>query len=77
MQYQKTEPSNQHFCPHCGTPTTWKDNLYRPFCGSRCKLIDLGAWANEDYVITEQTPDFNLDEQSLNEHALNKHGDNP
>lgn len=22
-----------------------------PFCSERCKLIDLGAWLDEDYVI--------------------------
>jgi endogenous inhibitor of DNA gyrase (YacG/DUF329 family) len=38
-------------CPHCGQPSTWQANLYRPFCTERCKLIDLGAWANEDYKI--------------------------
>ena len=25
---------------------------YLPFCSKRCKLIDLGAWANEEYVIS-------------------------
>lgn len=23
-----------------------------PFCSERCKLIDLGAWASEKYVIS-------------------------
>ncbi|MDO5651129.1 MAG: DNA gyrase inhibitor YacG [Moraxella sp.] len=46
-----------HACPRCHTPTTWTDNPYRPFCGERCKLIDLGAWASEDYKIaSEDTP---------------------
>ena len=35
-------------CPTCQTPNTWKpDNAYRPFCSYRCKLIDLGEWADE------------------------------
>lgn len=25
---------------------------YMPFCGERCKLIDLGNWASEKYVIS-------------------------
>jgi endogenous inhibitor of DNA gyrase (YacG/DUF329 family) len=30
----------------------WTDaNPYRPFCSERCKLIDLGAWANEEYRV--------------------------
>lgn len=37
-------------CPTCGEPVAWlPENPYRPFCSERCKVIDLGAWANEDY----------------------------
>lgn len=39
-------------CPQCGRPVEYsKDNPWRPFCSERCKLIDLGAWANNEYVI--------------------------
>ncbi len=38
-------------CPRCGKITTWHGNESRPFCSERCKQIDLGAWANEDYAI--------------------------
>lgn len=39
-------------CPQCGKPAQWSpDNANRPFCSERCRLIDLGAWANEDYQI--------------------------
>lgn len=39
-------------CPQCGKKDTWKtDNVDRPFCSARCKLIDLGAWADEKHVI--------------------------
>ncbi|HJU62515.1 MAG TPA: DNA gyrase inhibitor YacG, partial [Candidatus Binatia bacterium] len=31
--------------------TEWQDNPHRPFCSDRCKLIDLGAWAEEKYRI--------------------------
>ena len=26
-------------------------NPWRPFCSERCKLIDLGEWASDAYVI--------------------------
>lgn len=26
-----------------------------PFCSERCKLIDLGAWLDSEYVITSST----------------------
>ncbi len=39
-------------CPQCGTQAEYKtDNPSRPFCSDRCKLIDLGAWAEERYAI--------------------------
>jgi uncharacterized protein len=43
-------------CPICGKPTVWKDNPTRPFCSERCKLLDFGHWADEEYgVPTEET----------------------
>lgn len=38
-------------CPICKGVTTWEENPWRPFCSERCKLIDLGKWASEDYRI--------------------------
>lgn len=45
-------------CPTCGTQSAYTpSNPYRPFCCERCKLIDLGLWANEGYRIPEnETP---------------------
>jgi len=44
-------------CPTCQKPHTWTpQNPSRPFCSERCKLIDLGAWADEDHRIpTEES----------------------
>lgn len=49
-------------CPTCQKPADFSsENPHRPFCSARCKLIDLGAWAAEDYKIPTQenpsTPD--------------------
>ena len=39
-------------CPQCGKEVIWgEESPYRPFCSERCKLIDLGQWANEGYRI--------------------------
>ena len=49
-------------CPHCSKPGTWQaDNPYKPFCSERCKLIDLGAWATEQY----RSPDESIDSSQL------------
>ena len=53
----KTSPKT-YPCPRCGTQTAWQDNKYKPFCSHRCKLIDLGAWANEDYTLPAETTPF-------------------
>ena len=41
-------------CPRCGEASTWEGNEFRPFCSERCKLIDLGAWANDEYKLPTQ-----------------------
>ena len=41
-------------CPRCGKLTTWENNECRPFCSERCKMIDLGAWASEEYKLPTQ-----------------------
>jgi uncharacterized protein len=38
-------------CPTCHRESEWENNPHRPFCSDRCKLIDLGAWAEEKYRI--------------------------
>jgi len=39
-------------CPTCGTAVKWtRGNVYRPFCSERCKLIDFGAWVDEQHAI--------------------------
>lgn len=43
-------------CPQCGTYIEYRlENPFRPFCSERCKLIDLGAWAEERYAIAGNT----------------------
>ncbi|MBE0624926.1 MAG: DNA gyrase inhibitor YacG [Burkholderiales bacterium] len=33
-------------------PVLWgPESAFRPFCSERCKMIDLGAWASEQYRV--------------------------
>lgn len=41
-------------CPTCGKPVPWVSaSTFRPFCSERCRAIDLGAWAAEEYRLPE------------------------
>lgn len=45
-------------CPSCGKPVPWvAESQYRPFCSARCKSIDFGAWAAEEYRVPQQEQD--------------------
>ena len=46
-------------CPICQKEVKLEDP-YMPFCSDRCRIIDLGNWASEKYVISspiESDPD--------------------
>ena len=54
----------KHRCPICKKATdSEKDTLF-PFCSERCKLLDLGNWAAERYVVTEPVIEDPASEQS-------------
>lgn len=41
-------------CPTCKKQVIWsQDSQYRPFCSERCRLIDLGDWAEENHKISQ------------------------
>lgn len=43
-------------CPNCGEPVPWNEgSVWRPFCSKRCRLVDLGAWFNEERAIASET----------------------
>tara|TARA_B100000925_G_scaffold289922_1_gene273918 strand:- start:650 stop:817 length:168 start_codon:yes stop_codon:yes gene_type:complete len=48
-------------CPRCSKQADLSsDNNFRPFCSEKCKLIDLGTWANEEKLISRpiESEDF-------------------
>lgn len=51
-------------CPRCGKPALYSpENAFRPFCSERCKLIDLGNWADGKYgVPSEPANDVDLED---------------
>lgn len=54
-------------CPTCQKEIEWSEqHPFRPFCCERCKLIDLGAWASENFAIAGE-PAAPLDEHHSSE----------
>jgi uncharacterized protein len=53
----------KHRCPICKTATDSDVHREFPFCGERCRLLDLGAWASEKYVVSDPV----FDEAELDE----------
>ncbi|MFO8156448.1 MAG: DNA gyrase inhibitor YacG [Pseudomonadota bacterium] len=46
-------------CPTCGKETIFApDNPDRPFCSERCRLLDLGAWADGRHHIPGEPATF-------------------
>jgi len=42
-------------CPRCGAGAAFAPaNPWRPFCSERCRLIDLGRWAAEEYRVPQE-----------------------
>ncbi|HEX9456580.1 MAG TPA: DNA gyrase inhibitor YacG [Candidatus Acidoferrum sp.] len=46
-----------HHCPICKASTDSTKHPDFPFCSERCRLLDLGNWAAERYVISEPVID--------------------
>jgi len=60
-------------CPICRKPTDSEKSSDFPFCGERCRLLDLGNWASEKYRISQ--PIFDESEFEGSEHNASKRGD--
>jgi uncharacterized protein len=42
-----------HICPICKKPTDSEKDSEFPFCSERCRMLDLGAWSAEKYVVAD------------------------
>lgn len=49
-------------CPQCAAEVDWSTNQYRPFCSERCRVVDLGAWLDEEYTIASPFTDESADD---------------
>jgi Uncharacterized protein conserved in bacteria len=57
-------------CPTCGRETEYEGNEFRPFCSERCKLLDFGAWADEQYNLPAESETLSEEDIDKIEKAL-------
>jgi endogenous inhibitor of DNA gyrase (YacG/DUF329 family) len=44
-------------CPGCsGESIFGPENPFRPFCSQRCKNLDFGGWASENFRVASDAP---------------------
>jgi uncharacterized protein len=55
-------------CPICKAATDSKKDTDFPFCSERCRMMDLGNWSSEKYVVSD--PIF--DEEELEKTEENR-----
>lgn len=41
-------------CPTCEKMVEYEGNEFRPFCSERCKMIDFGSWADEEFALPSE-----------------------
>lgn len=60
-------------CPECGKSAEYSSrNSFRPFCSERCRLIDLGEWAEGNYKVPTAPHEMTPEELDLLEAELAK-----
>ena len=56
-------------CPICNASVVWNDAArWRPFCSQRCKQVDLGAWASDQYAIAGRPDDTPASDSGAESH---------
>ena len=49
-------------CPTCKRPVAWTpEQVFKPFCSERCRLIDLGEWVMEEKRISGESLELEND----------------
>jgi uncharacterized protein len=52
-----------HRCPICKATTDSDKDKEFPFCSERCRMMDLGNWSSEKYVVSDPIFDEEESEQ--------------
>lgn len=52
-------------CPGCKKTFLYYSSNFRPFCCEKCKMIDLGNWFNEGYIVPGQSNTVYIEDPEL------------
>jgi endogenous inhibitor of DNA gyrase (YacG/DUF329 family) len=59
-------PEKDIVCPACRKPCKYgPSNPWRPFCCSRCRNADFGAWASENYRVAARPDPSDDDDDGI------------
>lgn len=65
-------------CPQCGKSSEYSPrNTARPFCSERCRLIDLGEWAEGNYKVPTEPSEMSPEEFELLQQELERATSSP
>jgi len=53
----------KRLCPICKKATDSETDADFPFCSDRCRMLDLGNWSSEKYVISSPAFDESMFEK--------------
>ncbi|MCI0402438.1 MAG: DNA gyrase inhibitor YacG [Acidobacteria bacterium] len=56
-------------CPICQQATNSAIHADFPFCSERCRLLDLGRWADETYRISSPAPAIESENEPDDQHS--------
>jgi uncharacterized protein len=59
-------------CPICKKEVAF-DDPNMPFCSDRCRIVDLGNWASEKYVISTPVQQRDLEATDLEQFKESDH----
>jgi endogenous inhibitor of DNA gyrase (YacG/DUF329 family) len=49
-------------CPECKKTFQYYSSEFRPFCCEKCKMVDIGHWFNESYVVEGKSNSVYIEE---------------
>ena len=59
-------------CPKCKKKFDYYQSEFRPFCSYRCKMIDLGKWLSEEYVISHKDQEDDESDSEISDENKDK-----